>query len=133
MNSWLSILKNSHHNPKMKHLFSSLALCVVSLSLTGCVDLDTPTYGPPTVARPRTAYGPDNSPSSFYNGGGFGRTGTQKPEEFGQPSTYSTGLERGRHDRQDHLSPNYQRHDTRYERDTEAEFACGYNDGYNGR
>ncbi|MDB6075802.1 MAG: hypothetical protein JWO89_3442 [Verrucomicrobiaceae bacterium] len=114
-------------------MFSSLAFGVVCLSLTSCVDLDTPTYGPPPVARPQSVFGPDNSPSSYYTGGGFGRAGREKPAEFGHPTIYTNGLEQGRHDRQDRLSPSYQRHEERYEHSTEVEFARGYNDGYNGR
>lgn len=104
--------------------------------MVGCVDLDSGGYGESTLARPRPVYGPDSSPTTYYNGGGFGQPAERRASDgiaYGDGTqSYQSGAELGRRDRQDRLSPNHHRHDTKYDESTEREFTRGYNDGYNG-
>jgi len=117
----------------MKHVFCLLGSCALSLSMTGCMDMDSG-YGDDPITRPRPVYGPDNSPTSYYNGGGFGQTPRAVNDNpySAVAQAYHSGAERGRGDRVDKLAPSYHRHEAKYDASTEREFARGYSDGYNG-
>ncbi len=88
-------------------------------------------------SRHRGEYNP-RFESSFSDGyhKGFeeGRSRAGGSNYFGGPREwYKSGVGIGKRDRQEHRSSDYRRHSSQYDRKTEAQFAEGYRDGYEGR
>lgn len=137
----------------MKSTFLLLGAGIVSLTLSSCVDLGTAMDG--GGGGGGGGYGGGYNGGSYNSGGYGGGYGGGRPvphdrddhyshnnhqssghssnsgSYYGGPDAwYHSGEALGRQDRKRHISCNYRRHSSQYDRRTESQFARGYNAGY---
>ena len=134
----------------MKSTILFLAAGFVSLTLSSCVDLG------PVMSGGGGGYGGGYNGGGYNSGYGGGYGGgrpvrhdhddrydnsdrrhqssghsSNSNSYYGGPDAwYRSGEALGRQDRKRHVSPNYRRHSSQYDKRTESQFARGYNSGY---